>query len=72
LVGKVPNTLRKKMAFLLKEVFDYRNVEDNKKQDVVHAMYQMVRDRPQLLVDSVKTLEKKVDKLREKAVEYIR
>ena len=65
-----PKTKRKKLVWILREVFDYRVLEKDEKKQAIQSAYSLVRDDPQLFIDSIKTLEKKRDKLREKAALY--
>ena len=65
-------TIWEKMAWMLREVFDYREALPEKKQAIIHNMHDFVRDQPKLLFYSVANLEKRKDRLREKAVEYLK
>ena len=55
---------RKKMAWMLREVFDYQNSED--KKGAIERMCGFVRDNPQYLIKSIPALEKAKDKIKEK------
>jgi hypothetical protein len=70
LLNTKTQTKRKKLAWLLREVFDYRGVSENQKKETIRNMYSLVRENPNFLVYSINTLEKKKDKLREKASKY--
>ena len=51
------------MAWILREVFDYRNVQENKRE-TIKKMYDFVRENPQYLVKSISALNKAKDKIR--------
>jgi len=70
LLGTKPQTKRKKLAWMLKEVFDYREISENQKDETIITMYDFVRDNPNLLINSIKALEKMKDGLREKVEFY--
>ena len=70
LLGSKPSTKRKKLAWMLRELFDYRSVPQEKKKTLINILYGFVRNNPSLLVKSIKTLERKRDKLRERALNY--
>ena len=63
---------RERMAWMLREVFDYGESPQEKKKDLIHSMHDLFRDQPNLLLSSVNYLEKRKDQLREKATEYLR
>ena len=60
---------REKMAWLLKNCFDYseKPVEDRK--ETINQMYDLVRNNPSYLVKSINSLESSKDKIREKLYE---
>ena len=66
LLGTTAQLKRKKMAWLLREVFDYRNIPQEEKHKTIERMYDFVRNNPQYLISSISTLEKKKTKLRAK------
>ncbi|HIG52090.1 TPA: hypothetical protein EYQ19_01565 [Candidatus Pacearchaeota archaeon] len=70
-LGTKTQTKRKKLAWILREVFDYREISKDQKSNTIKNMYDFVRTNPGLLFDSIKTLEKKKDKLREKVIPNI-
>ena len=65
-LGTKVKTKRKKLAWILKNVFDYREVSENEKGDTMNNMYNFIRNNPSLLVKSIKFLEKNKDKLKDK------
>ena len=70
LLGTTTKLKRKKMAWLLREIFDYREVLENKKQDTIQRMREFVRENPRYLINSISTLEKAKDKIKEKSLNY--
>ena len=62
LLGTTPQLKRKKMAFLLREVFDYKNTED--KKETINKLYEFIRNNPGYLVKSIKSLEKSKKKIK--------
>ena len=65
LLGSVPQKKREKMAWLLREVFDYRESEN--KKETIHKMYDFVRDNLRYLRKSINALEKEKYEIRKKA-----
>ena len=63
ILGVSAQTKRKKIAYLLREVFDYQHSTDKRK--TIDSAYKLIQRKPQLLIDSISRLEKKIDKLRE-------
>ncbi|GEM_PF-3065233 len=62
---------RKKIAWILKEVFEYRTVSDDEKKEKIRQMYHFVGDKSYLLNASLKSLEQQKDNLKKLAIEYI-
>ena len=69
-LGTKPQTKRKKVAWILREVFDYRKIPENQKDETIRTVYDFVRDNPRLLIDSINSLEKMKVGLRKKAEYY--
>ena len=70
LLGTKVQTKRKKLAWILREVFDYRNVSKDERNQTVRNMYNLIEENPNLMINSIGTLEKMKDKLVEKAQQY--
>lgn len=70
LLNSKPQTKRKKLAWILREVFDYRSA-GNQKKSTIRNMYKFVRENPKLLIQSIAALEENRKKLREKAQSYV-
>ncbi len=70
LLGTKPQTKRKKLAWILREVFDYRKHPQDQRREVINNMYQFVADNPSLMIKSTRALERMKDKLIEKATQY--
>ena len=66
LLGTTSQLKRKKAAWILREVFDYKNVPETEKQETVKRMYKFVRENPRYLVKSISALEKEKDKIKQK------
>src|SRR3989344_4307379 len=66
LLGTKPQTKRKKLAWILREIFDYRELNQEEKNQAIQSSYGLIRDNPQLLIYSINTLEKKRDQIRKK------
>ncbi len=67
LLGTTPANKREKLAFLLREVYDYRELGHDEKKSAIKKVYRLVSNNPQLLVDSISTLSGKVERLRQKS-----
>ena len=67
LLNTTPAKQREKIAFLLREVYDYRKLGSDEKKATIKEVYRLVSDSPQLLVYSIPTLEREVDAIRQKA-----
>jgi hypothetical protein len=61
-----PQTRRKKLAWMLREVFDYRQVSTEDRSTTIDQMYDFVRDSPDLLFNSINKLQKRKNELRNK------
>ena len=59
-----------KMAWMLRELFNYKKILQQQKRGVINSLYVFIRDNPRLLIDSINTLERKKEGLREKAQNY--
>lgn len=70
LLGTTPQTKRKKLAWILKEVFDIRRRPKEQGNEIIGALYDFIRDNPCFLIKSIRTLEEEKDKLRKKAEKY--
>ncbi|MEK6950238.1 MAG: hypothetical protein AABX13_00755, partial [Nanoarchaeota archaeon] len=70
LLGTKTSTKRQKMAWMLRELFDYRNVPPGEKQEAIKSLYQFIKDNPALLIKSVNFMERNKDKLLEKVLPY--
>ena len=51
---------RKKIVYLLREVFGYRTLSDKDKKEAIQQVYALVQEKPQLLENSISTLERKI------------
>ena len=72
LLGTTPQNKRRKIAYLLRGLFDYRNLPQERKRQAVIQVYNFVRDNPRVLVYSLNTLDKKLPELSKKAAQYKR
>ena len=70
LLGTKVQTKRKKLAWILREVFDYRTHPQDQRREVINNMYKFVADNPHLMIKSTKALEGMKEKLVEKAEQY--
>ena len=70
LLGTKTQTKRKKLAWILREVFDYRTHQQDQRREVINNMYSFVADNPNLMIKSTEALERMKDKLVEKAEQY--
>ncbi|MEM7816602.1 MAG: hypothetical protein QXZ20_01675, partial [Candidatus Aenigmatarchaeota archaeon] len=71
LLGSKPATKREKMAWMLRELFDYGyNKTLEEKREVIENLYYFLRDRPYLLTCSIPKLEKNKDNLKALAQKY--
>jgi len=66
LLGTTSQLKRRKMAWLLREVFDYREAPENRRLEIIQRMYEFVRENPLYLVKSISALERARNKIRQK------
>ncbi|HLD00385.1 MAG TPA: hypothetical protein VJC39_01440 [Candidatus Nanoarchaeia archaeon] len=71
LLGTKPQTKREKLAWILREVFEYRRIAEEDKKPVIKLMYDFVRHNPKLILDSINTLERKKEKIKQKMSNYL-
>ena len=64
LLGTTAQLKRKKMAWILREIFDYRNSLD--KKQTIREMYSFIKTNPRYLTKSIPTLERAKIKMLEK------
>ncbi len=67
LLGTTPANKREKIAWLLREVYDYRKLGPDEKKSAIKDAYRLVSENPQLLVESISTLSRKVERLRQRS-----
>ena len=72
LLGTTPQLKRKKMAWMLRELFDYRNLPQDQKKEAIDGMYDFVRDNPTVLTKSINSMERTKEKLIERVTQYRR
>ena len=72
LLKTTPELKHKKMAWMLRELFDYNILNEDQKRDAIYSLYEFLRDNPSVLIKSIKYMEKSKEKLREKASRYRR
>ncbi len=70
LLGTTPQLKRKKIAWMLRELFDYRNLVQERRRDAIDGLYDFIRDDPRVLTKSVTSLERSKDSLRERVAQY--
>ena len=70
LLGTTPQTKRKKLAWMLRELFDYRDIPREFKKDAIGRLYDFVREHPNILFRSINTLENQKENLRKNVEEY--
>ena len=70
LLGTKPKTKRMKLAWMLRELFNYREVSQKQKKEVIQRLYDFVRNDPSLFVKSISSLERNKEKLKEKVQNY--
>jgi len=61
---------RKKVAWLLREVLDYRDANDDERKARVAGAYRLVREDPQLVISSIERLDERKEILRRRAQAY--
>lgn len=66
LLSTKPQTKRAKMAWLLRELFDYWKVPEESRPETIRNVYAFTRVHPNVLVYSISTLEKRKSELRKK------
>ena len=72
MLGTTVQNKRKKLAWILREVFDYKDIPKEKKKQTINSLYGFVRKDPILLAKSISTLEKSKEKLKEKVRDYLK
>ncbi|MEK6951503.1 MAG: hypothetical protein AABX29_00655 [Nanoarchaeota archaeon] len=70
LLGTEPQTKRKKMAWMLRELFDYGNLPQEQKREAINGLYRFARDNPRVLIRSINSMNKSRNKLRERVLQY--
>ena len=70
LLGTTVKNKRGKVAYLLRNLFDYSNLAQEQKTQAISQVYDLVRERPQLMIDSIRTLEKRLPRLMERVAQY--
>ena len=68
LFGTKPSTKRKKIAWLLRKVFDYQNSSD--KKQTIHEAYSFISKHPTYLRYAIPVMEKNKDQIRKSLEEY--
>ena len=63
LLGILPQTKRKKIAKILREVFNYRELREEEKKEAIKKAYTLVRKRPTLLSIGCSDLDKRIKRL---------
>lgn len=71
LLGTTPGNKRKKMTWMLREVFGYRHLPEDEKRNAIYGMYKLISSEPRMLKKSINTMENEKDKLKTKALEYM-
>ncbi len=66
LLGTTPTNKREKIAWLLREVYDYRKLGPDEKKSAIKRVYRLVSDEPKLLLYSISTLKMRKDAIRQK------
>ena len=70
LLGTTPQLKRKKMAWMLRELFDYKTLPQEQRRGAIDGLYDFVKENPDVLTRSINFMEKTKDKLREIVTEY--
>ncbi len=70
LLGTTPQLKRKKMAWVLRELFDYRTIPQEQRKNSINSLYSFIRDNPRVLINSIDSMERSKCKLKEKATLY--
>lgn len=70
LLGTTTKNKREKMAWILREVFDYRNVSVENRRQTIEKMYEFIKSNPKCLAKSIGIMEKDKSRLRERASKY--
>ncbi|RMD58302.1 hypothetical protein D6825_01285, partial [Candidatus Woesearchaeota archaeon] len=65
-----PRTKRKKIAWVMRELFDYHRQPVRNKRETIKKAYALVRDKPSLLIKSISSLEKEKQDLAQLAMKY--
>ena len=71
LLGTTPQLKRQKMAWMLRELFDYRSLPQEKRRGAINGLYDFIRDEPKVLTKSINSMEKSKYSLRERVAQYI-
>ncbi|MDA1196983.1 MAG: hypothetical protein O2779_03405, partial [Nanoarchaeota archaeon] len=72
LLGTTPQLKRKKMAWMLRELFNYGTLPEEQRRDAIDGLYNFIRADPRILIKSINSLERSKDRLREKVEQYRR
>ena len=71
LLGTTHQLKRQKMAWMLRELFDYRSLPQEKRRGAINGLYDFIRDEPRVLTKSINSMEKSKYSLRERVAQYI-
>jgi len=72
LLGSRPQLKREKMAWMLRELFDYRTLSQEQRRDAINDLYDFIRDYPKILTKSINSIRRSKDKLLKRVVQYRR
>ena len=72
LLSSTPQLKRKKMVWMLRELFDYRDIMPEQRKNTINSLYDFIRDNPRILTNSIISMYRTIEKLREKALQYRR
>lgn len=64
LLGTTAAIKRRKMAWMLRELLDYKVLSETDRRKAINQLHRFIRSRPQILVSSITTLEAQKRKLR--------
>ena len=65
-LGTTTQLKRKKIAWILRELFDYRNLPQEQRRDSISDLYDFIRDNPRVLTKSINAMERGKNRLRER------
>ncbi len=70
LLGTKTQNKKNKLAWMLRELFNYRDISKENKKEVINLLYEFIRNNPNLLIKSINSLRRNKDRSIENIMNY--